>query len=451
MNEHGVNPAPPSRRDFLHLGTASVAGLAVGGLSGTARAQPPDLRVAELPREQVALLEGPTILPAVGRHEHGGTLAGTAGNPETPRVDPDNRKNPNFKPDGSRRERDDKEPPRYRVELICRTFVGDTGVRPLASNFDFWDSPDIWVEPPGGSGPPRAGVNNTVKVHVWNLGLADSWGTSVDLYWCNPSVGVNAASAHPIGSQTVPLQSGQHKVLSFVWNPVYENGGHECLVAQVYDPVADPLVVPFNPLLDRHVAQHNIDDLVAAPGERVSLDFFVPNLSKRAVTSTLEVERLSPAALHVMAAGLGRKELRAAPVGQIGLTPPVVQDARPAVALSAMPGAAVFRETLQGAPPPKEAHLLAGTLQMLAARGEKRLLKAKVVPAQLGPGKLAAKYANDLAPKREVRIEPGKELHFALVATVPKEAARGTAQVYRVVERVEGKITGALTVVVETR
>lgn len=40
---------------------------------------------------------------------------------------------------------------------------------------------------------------------------------------------------------------------------------------------------------------------------------------------------------------------------------------------------------------------------------------------------------------------------LSLATTVPKGATPGTAQVYRVVERVNGRTTGGVTMVVETR
>ena len=88
----------------------------------------------------------------------------------------------------------------------------------------------------GPSGDPdiaTPGQVNKVKVHVWNLGLADCWAAHVDLYWCDPSVGINPAVANPIGSTVVPLAAGQHTAVSFDWTPVVVNQGHECLVAQV--------------------------------------------------------------------------------------------------------------------------------------------------------------------------------------------------------------------------
>ena len=56
-----------------------------------------------------------------------------------------------------------------------------------------------------------------------------------------------------------------------------------------------------------------------------------------------------------------------------------------------------------------------------------------------------------LATQRQVQIAPGKELRLALSATVPETAATGAVQVYRVVERVNGQITGGVTLVVEAR
>jgi hypothetical protein len=40
---------------------------------------------------------------------------------------------------------------------------------------------------------------------------------------------------------------------------------------------------------------------------------------------------------------------------------------------------------------------------------------------------------------------------MSLQATVPLTAAKGSADVYRIIERTAGRITGGLTVIVETR
>ena len=479
-----------SRRDFLQLGAASTAGLALAGATareaaaqpGGVRVQPglrPQLdrlrpvagavRVADVTAAQAALLDAPTLIPTTGRLARGGTLSAVAGNPERPRRNADRRdptgdKNPNYNRDGTPKTHGGRKPI-YKVNLLCRTFDGDAGFRPLAPDLVFWESPDIWVEgPTGDPDQAQAGASNRVHVHVWNLGRSACHAAFVDLYWCNPSVGVSAAEAHPIGSQTVALMGGEHKIVTFAWTPTLENGGHECLVAQVYDPISDPLVAPFGCRLDRHVAQRNVSVVSATPGKSVLLSFFAPNLSAVAAGSTLEVERVGGRALQLMARNLGRATLRAAPAGAAGLSAPLAQAARPVLNLERVPGGAIFREPLRGARSVQETRALSGALRTLSAPGRKRLLPlAPLNSVNPGgaqprlnrrellrdPGALLGVRRGELATKRELRIEPNTELRLALSATMPRAAPSGAVEVLRVVERVGGQITGGVTLIVE--
>ena len=196
--------------------------------------------------------------------------------------------------------------PEYKPELVCRTYAGDGGARPLAPGIVFWESPDIWVVAPDGSAIPVAGQVNQVKVHVWNLGLAPCYGVHVELFWCNPSVGVNLASATQIATtQTISLNAGEHRVLSFDWTPSFVNNGHECLVAQVYDPIADTMVAPFNPVQDRHVAQRNVNVLRVQAGMQIHLQFFAANLSQMVAHSDLHVEQVQGEPLREFAQVVG--------------------------------------------------------------------------------------------------------------------------------------------------
>ncbi len=49
------------------------------------------------------------------------------------------------------------------------------------------------------------------------------------------------------------------------WVPVYVNNGHECVLAEAFHPTADPLPATpvFNVPTDRHVAQRNLDLVMA--------------------------------------------------------------------------------------------------------------------------------------------------------------------------------------------
>jgi hypothetical protein len=161
----------------------------------------------------------------------------------------------------------------YLPYLLIRANAGDRGNRPL--NVPFWESPDITVMPGSAAAAPesppapgavaQAGVPNTLWAHVWNLGWAPVYNARVEFYWFNPTLGFNEAAANLIGVTHVDLgnrTSGHaHRYVKCPtsWTPTYLNGGHECLMARIFEPLTDPLTPdPWNAAGDRHVGQRNI-------------------------------------------------------------------------------------------------------------------------------------------------------------------------------------------------
>jgi hypothetical protein len=164
--------------------------------------------------------------------------------------------------------------------LFMRANAGDTGTRPVVG--PFWESPDIMivagVEPSSAPAVPtalgqvaQAGAPNTLYAHVWNFGQSSAPQTVVEFYWCDPSLGIGAQSAHLIGQTVVSLGargSGYaHAIVKCpeAWTPTFLNGGHECLVVRVWDYTSDALgTPPWDASLNRHIGQRNIH--VIAPG-----------------------------------------------------------------------------------------------------------------------------------------------------------------------------------------
>lgn len=161
---------------------------------------------------------------------------------------------------------------RFLPFLLVRTAIGDRGDRPLPGVF--WESPDIWVAPgepavtpdlpPSHGGSVVAGAPTTVYAHVWNLGMAPIAGVHVEFYWHDPSLGIDGSSANLIGVATVELGPRTsptcHRLVKCpsAWVPVMANGGHECLVVRVRS-VGDGFGPnPWQPKLNRHVAQRNM-------------------------------------------------------------------------------------------------------------------------------------------------------------------------------------------------
>jgi hypothetical protein len=169
--------------------------------------------------------------------------------------------------------------------LLVRSVLGDRGDRPF--NAPFWESADIWTAaggpnaspaiPPDHGGTVTAGVPNTLYAHVWNLGFAPLAGVIVEFYWFNPSLAIDGAHAHLIGTARCDLaargMSGSHKLVKCAqpWIPVIENGGHECLVVRVHG-IGDPLGAnEWQPWLNRHVAQRNVSVVSAQSSAQLIL------------------------------------------------------------------------------------------------------------------------------------------------------------------------------------
>ncbi|HVZ39683.1 MAG TPA: hypothetical protein VHI13_10435 [Candidatus Kapabacteria bacterium] len=158
--------------------------------------------------------------------------------------------------------------------LLIRAAAGDRGNRPYTGAF--WESPDIFVAPDLAAdaapdtpttlgGVAHAGAPNTLWAHVWNLGRSPVYNARVEFYWFNPSLGFNRDSANLIGVTYVDLGSREsgnaHRVVKcpVTWVPTFVNGGHECLVVRVFEPLTDPVALSeFNAGNDRHVGQRNI-------------------------------------------------------------------------------------------------------------------------------------------------------------------------------------------------
>lgn len=360
---------------------------------------------------------------------------------------------------------DDKHEPEYKPQLLCRAFPGDTGFRPFVDPSQvFWESPDIWISGPSGD-PDQAtpGVVNQVFVHVWNVGTGDAWSAHIDLYWCDPSTGVLSALATPIGSTTTTVYAGGDAIVSFPWTPVMANGGHECLVAHVYDPISDPLVAPFNTMADRHVGQRNISVVEAAPGQSLAFTLSVENLALLAATSRLEVMRVSGAdarsftkafATTIATEAVGKTRVAVAPLG-----------AAPAVLPKwAAPMVFNFREGLQPVTTDVQSRFIRTTLRRDVSRE----------PGVLGPGALVPRRDVVVAAATEaVRAAPalaeafaattrvaGKPLEMAIgareiarvaIGVEAPRAAAFTPEVYRVVERTDGRVSGGVTIIVKPK
>ena len=188
----------------------------------------------------------------------------------------------------------------YTPYLLVRDAAGDTGARPLPGGTVFWESPDVWVESSLGINQPVVGEPNRVFARVTNLGWQYATGVTVKFYWADPSLAITETSANLFGIGFADIPSGWSVVVESrkPWVPVEENGGHECLIAEAYIPVFDPLTSPMDPVDDRHVGQKNEQLVQVAAGMAFTTKVKALNAVGLEQPLTFEVQPLRLAAVH---------------------------------------------------------------------------------------------------------------------------------------------------------
>lgn len=335
----------------------------------------------------------------------------------------------------------------FRPHLVCRAFQGDSGARPLAPSTIFYESPDIWVVAPDGSDVPVVGVVNQAQVRVWNYGPAASYGTTVELFWCDPSIGVLLSAATQIGVQSTTLQPGAHKILTFPWTPVFVNGGHECLVAQVYDPVSDNLIAPFNPVADRHVAQKNLNLIPLAAGMQLDVHFFSANLTKRTQVSQIDVEPIVGDALRRLADERGLGVIREVDGAESTITAIESHPVRSRLELNKHPVAAVFRESIPSPPGAYTRRLQQIALSALPPADHDEPSRSPALIAQPNANHSVTRMSRE---SRIFEIPARTELRLTLALRLPNSARPGSYAAFRVIERTDNQVSGGITYMVRT-
>jgi hypothetical protein len=180
----------------------------------------------------------------------------------------------------------DRQPRVYSPWLLLRYKPIDNGLgRPIPDNTVFWVSPDIWVESSDPLGNAVLGQHNVVHARVFNLGKAQSSPTRVDFYWGDAAVGLGPGQMNFIGSDTVVVPFHQSKDVRVKWVPI--STGHECLMVNTTCDINDAIAQPFQPTLDRHVGQRNINVVQAGAGKPVKFLVGVNNLAPMMATLTV--------------------------------------------------------------------------------------------------------------------------------------------------------------------
>lgn len=190
--------------------------------------------------------------------------------------------------------------------LLIRYTQADAGQRPIPASDVYYASPDIWVQSSDPSGNAVPGETNFVYAAIFNLGKAPALPTRVDFYWGNPAIGLGPGQMNLIGTEWTQVQAHTIQVVrcNTPWIPIYENGGHECLIVNCTSPILDPIVQPFQTTLDRHVGQRNITVLQGGAGQIIKFSLginnFFPLAAHVAVTARTEQVVVAPATLGSM-------------------------------------------------------------------------------------------------------------------------------------------------------
>ena len=302
---------------------------------------------------------------------------------------------------------------RYTPWLLVRYAAGDMGARPLAGGTVFWESPDVWVQSSLGINQPVVGEANQVFARVTNFGWQSATGVMVKFWWANPSLAITETSANLIAIGWADIPSGWSVVVPCPepWYPIEENGGHECLIAEAYIPVFDPLTAPMDPVDDRHVGQKNEQLAVLQAGQSFKIHLQAANVFALAQKLTFEVQpvRLAQVPPLLVARKLTRVELQ----------PP---SAVLPMSLQLSGGPAVFTGP---------STVFAGRLLALAQQEAAGTAMECTAAAQIS---------------HSAHFEAWESRTLEIAGQVPPGAQPGQTYVFRVVQRAGPLITGGYTV-----
>lgn len=168
---------------------------------------------------------------------------------------------------------------------------------------NWWTSPDIWVAEPGTGGSPP--VANPVAGHTYDVWVRVTNSTSapisttelpwlLQVLWAIPFGGSIPLSELPpddvlnsTGLAQVAAGASVEIKCANQWTPVFENGGHECLIAYTN---SSNIPYPMEPSLDGDagpgdnwsIAQHNLGVLPvgSSHGRRIHYSFQICNGSR---------------------------------------------------------------------------------------------------------------------------------------------------------------------------
>jgi hypothetical protein len=301
----------------------------------------------------------------------------------------------------------------YTPWLFIRYAAGDEGARPLPGGTVFWESPDVWVQSSLGINQPVVGEGNQVFARVTNFGLQYATGVMVKFWWADPSLAITETTANLIGIGWADIPSGWSVAVPCPtpWFPVEENGGHECLIAEAYIPVYDPLTAPMDPVDDRHVGQKNEQLVTLRKGQSFKISLHAANVFGLGQSLTFEVQAV-----------------------RLGTIPPSLA-ARRQLTVALLPPTTVLPLSLQLS---TAAPVFTGPSTVFAGR--------LLALAQQEVAGTAVECAASAQISHTAQFAPWETRALEIAGQVPSSAQAGQTYVFRVVQRVGSLITGGYTI-----
>jgi hypothetical protein len=298
----------------------------------------------------------------------------------------------------------------YTPWLVVRANYGDFGDRPLAAGSVFWESPDVWVVSQLGINQPVVGQNNTVFARVSNFGMQYATGVWVKFWWANPSLAITESTANLIGIGYANVPSGWSVDVQCPnpWVPVEENGGHECLIAEAFIPVSDPLTAAMDPMDDRHVGQKNEQLIMLKKGERFTTKVQAINITDTAKELRFDIQPLHLETIHPLVKLRGVGGTPSHQTIPLGLK--FIDEASTFIAKSL---------------------LFADRLLLRGLKKIEDMLEHSIEPSQVS---------------HAARFEPLESRTLEISGQVPEDAEVGQNFVFRVVQRIGNMVTGGYTV-----
>ncbi|MDJ1479975.1 hypothetical protein QNI16_05715 [Cytophagaceae bacterium YF14B1] len=211
--------------------------------------------------------------------------------------------------DANHDRRGDDRDPNIDPYLVIPYYAADIGVRPLPATVVAWFCESIFIDGVPHTGAPLiAGSTVMISAMVKNAGVKPA-AAYIRFYWLDPTTVFTQADLADgfIGQGVFPVSipGSSGGVMSVVESPAIaweipdDIPPHICLFAEVGCP-GDLETWSFNPVTDRHYAQHNVNIVHAMPFETTSFFFSASNPLKETALYEFQIRPVSREALRFL-------------------------------------------------------------------------------------------------------------------------------------------------------